>query len=165
MARISIAQRIRCNHALEHATVHILSSTGEPLALVGRSDWGGFDLYGEVATEAVHPAVEQALQSLRGGLSELAIHPRCGTNIAATAVLGAGAIWGAKLIPDRSRTRRFARMLAAGLIALTLGQSFGLALQRHVTTDASVGDLSIDDIRRTKRGAMTVHRIRTRQTG
>ena len=52
---------IRRNHALEHATIHLLSARHPHLSLVGRSDTAGFYLFGNVPTELVDEAVHEAL--------------------------------------------------------------------------------------------------------
>ena len=74
--------RIRRNHALEHATLHILAQRfpGKPMA--GHSNPRGFWILGDVPTEEIKSAVESALARLRAGESHLALHPNCGTNIA-----------------------------------------------------------------------------------
>ncbi|MER3469342.1 MAG: hypothetical protein C4314_05250, partial [Thermoflexus sp.] len=61
----SPVRRIRRNHALEHATVHLLSQRfpGQPMA--GRSTPSGFYLYGNVPMEAVVAAAHEALERLR----------------------------------------------------------------------------------------------------
>lgn len=81
---------LRQVHALEHATVsvlsklqrtqHPLSPASKPLDLSGVSTERGFYLYGEVKTTALHQAVRVALRRLISGDWALAIHPRCGTN-------------------------------------------------------------------------------------
>ena len=78
---------IRRNHGLEHATIHVLSEKNPRLSIVGRSDLGGFTLYGEVETDQVIYAADEALNRLRAGQAELAIHPRCGTILATTGIL------------------------------------------------------------------------------
>jgi hypothetical protein len=79
--------RIRRNHALEHATIHLLSARPVRTLLVGRSDSRGFYLMGEVPTDDVESAVLQALARLRAGEARLAVHPNCGTNLVTGAAL------------------------------------------------------------------------------
>ena len=47
---LDISIRIRSNHALEHATLHVLQEKGIDVELGGISDVGGFWIYGEVST-------------------------------------------------------------------------------------------------------------------
>ena len=78
-----VVARVRRNHALEHATIHVLSQHDRTLRLVGRSSPSGFHIYGQVDTQVLASAVSEALVRLQSGEVELAVHPRCGTNLAA----------------------------------------------------------------------------------
>ena len=79
----------RRNHALEHATIHILSERfpGRPMA--GHSNPTGFFLIGDLPTEHVREAVAEALTRLQNGEWQLAIHEGCGTNYVVTGGLAA----------------------------------------------------------------------------
>ena len=46
-----IIQRIRRNHALEHATISIMLTRQGPMRVIGRAVPDGFYIYGKVATE------------------------------------------------------------------------------------------------------------------
>src|SRR5512143_1398941 len=81
--------RTRRNHGLEHATITVLSQRIRGISLVGRSTPNGFHLYGEVSTEQVRDAVEEALRRMKAGEVGLAVHPNCGTNFV-TAGIAAG---------------------------------------------------------------------------
>ena len=70
--------RIRRNHALEHATIHVLTQYNPRRHLVGRTTASGFYIYGEVEIEEVAAAVSEALARLRGGEHDLAVHPQIG---------------------------------------------------------------------------------------
>lgn len=160
---IPLITRTRRNHALEHATIHLLSQRIPDLNLVGRSDWNGFTLYGTVDTQLVLQYATEALDQLRAGESELAIHPRCGTNLATGLVLSS--IGSAAVLNNR---RRSALSKAAGL-ALTLGavlvltQPLGLKAQQRWTTLADIGALQVTRIERKQQGKLTVHRVHTTQ--
>jgi hypothetical protein len=62
---------VRRNHALEHATMHVLARHHQTLRLVGRSSLGGFHIYGQVDTEALASAASEALVRLQNGEREL----------------------------------------------------------------------------------------------
>jgi len=55
---------IRRNHAMEHATVHILAEHLPTLHVVGRTVPRGFFLYGDVDTQSLRQAAEEALTEL-----------------------------------------------------------------------------------------------------
>src|SRR4030065_2087683 len=80
---LPIISRIRRNHGLEHATLHILANYLPHTMLAGHSDVGGFWIIGDVPSETLHVAVQEAITRLRDGANSLAIHPNCGTNYAA----------------------------------------------------------------------------------
>jgi hypothetical protein len=155
--------RVRRNHGLEHATIHMLSKRGLG-PVVGHSDTGGFWLLGDLKTEDVRAAVEEALSRLRAGERQLAIHPNCGTNLVTSGVLaglaGAAAMSGAgSRRRDRLERLPFAAFLAT--LALLLARPLGARLQQRVTTSGMPGDLEILDIRATTRAGQTAHRITT----
>ena len=153
----------RRNHALEHATIHILSERHPELRLVGRSDWTGFTLYGPVATDQLAEALASALQRLQGGETQLAVHPRCGTNVATGMVLASLASTAALSGHRRSRLEK-ALQLAVGVgAALALAQPLGAKLQERVTTSADVAKLHVTKILRLERGTVVVHRVETAQ--
>jgi hypothetical protein len=85
----STINRIRRNHGLEHATIHILSEGHKRFSAQGNSDHRGFHLniYGDVTEEEVAAAVAEAHRRLRAGERHLAVHPNCGTVLVTTALL------------------------------------------------------------------------------
>ena len=160
-------RRVRRNHGLEHATIHLLSRRIPNLRLVGRSDPGGFWLYGNVPTEDVRDCATRALERMRNGEHQLAVHPNCGTNLVVAALLGTGATLAALIGSERRRFGKLQRipLIAMGLMmALILGQPLGMRLQEHVTTLGDPLDLEIVDVRSVKRGGIVAHRIETRST-
>jgi hypothetical protein len=155
--------RIRRNHGLEHATIHVLSQRFPGTPLAGYSDAGGFWLLGDLDTEAVADGVTSALTRLRNGERTLAVHPGCGTNYAASGIaagLAAGlAFWGA-----RRRRDWLERLPLAGLfatVALILAQPLGFRLQQRFTTSGVPGGLRVTMVMRHEGGPVTAHRITT----
>jgi hypothetical protein len=157
--------RIRRNHGLEHATIHVLIQRSPYLSLVGRSDWGGYSIIGEVGTEDLESAAREALSRLQAGESDLAVHPRCGTNLATTGVLSGMAAFLALGI-GRSRSRfRWAYLpetLMAATVAAIIAQPLGYLLQQYVTTSGDAGHLQIVRVYRQRGGPVPVHRVETR---
>ncbi len=152
---------VRRNHALEHATIHVLSERHPGLRVVGRSDWAGFTLFGPVDTADVSAAIRAALQRLRAGECQLAVHPNCGTNLSTSLVL-AGLASAAALHGKRRSRLEKALQLVAGLgAALVLAQPIGVRVQAHLTTSADVASLRVTDVRRRQQGSLVVHRIHT----
>ena len=154
---------IRRNHALEHATINVLSESSANLRLVGRSDWAGFTLYGPVGSDEVEAAVAGALDRLRAGESELAVHPSCGTNFATGYVLTALASYAALRGKRRSGLEKVLQLVLGVGAALLLAQPVGVKIQEYVTTSVGVGLLRVKDIRRLQLGKVIIHRIDTAQ--
>ncbi len=182
LLELPLLAAVRRNHALEHATLNVLSerylhavqaaslregdSDGSPARdgprLAARSDWNGFTIYGPADTEALADAALIALQRLQAGEGQLAIHPRCGTNVSAGVLLAGVASYAALSGRRKSRLTR-ALQLGLGLgAALTLAQPLGRKLQEHVTTSLDVGRLRVTGVQRQEIGALVVHRITTR---
>ena len=154
---------IRRNHALEHAVIHVLSATDPGLSLAGRSDWAGFTLYGPVETERVAEAVDLALRRLQAGERELAIHPRCGTNLATGMMLAGMASQAALSGHKRSRWSKALTLMLGLWAALVLTKPVGNRLQANVTTSMDVGKLRILFIQLQAHGRWMAHRVQTTQ--
>ena len=155
--------RIRRNHGLEHATLHMLAQRSPRRSMAGHSDGGGFWIVGEFSTEEIKSAVEEGLKRMRSGEPGLAVHPNCGTNFVTSGVLAgvvsAGAMFGAGNWRQKLERLPMAALLAT--LALIVAQPLGLALQEQVTTCGQPGDLQIVRITPSKRGQIIAHRIVT----
>lgn len=162
-----VVKRVRRNHGMEHATIHMLNR--QRYLLSGRASWGGFMIYGDVPTEAVEKAAHDALQRLRKGQAELAIHPNCGTNLVVTGMLTT--FVGALGFTGTNRRRAWERfpvvlmlMMATSLYSLPIG----LQVQKYITTSGEPGGLEIVGVkRRTTRmpfrdKPVVVHEVMTR---
>lgn len=141
LGQITNVDRVRRNHALEHAAITVITERHPNVFLRGRSNRKGFYIFGEVETEELRSAVEEALRRLRNGEAELAIHPRCGTNLAVAGILtGVSAALAAQAKP---RQNRFSYAILASLASLMVAPQLGDATQRHLTTLADLGDLRV----------------------
>ena len=154
----------RRNHALEHATVHILAAKYPENHLAGHSNPTGFYILGNVTTDDLQSAVKEALTRLRAGESELALHAGCGTNFATTALLAGSLAW-LPLSGVKSMRRRFWLLpfaVAFGVLGYVLSQPLGPILQAKVTTEADLGNLQIEDVIPIRKRGMAMHRVITR---
>lgn len=156
--------RIRRNHGLEHATLHVLAKRFSGKSMAGHSDTKGFWLIGDLQTEEVASAVQEALDRMKAGETDLAVHPNCGTNFATAGtmagVAGAAAMFG---VGPRKRDILDRLALAATLatLALMVAQPAGLFLQKYLTTSGEPGSLQVVEIIPTKRGRLQAHRVVT----
>lgn len=155
--------RTRRNHGLEHATITILSQRQRNLSLVGRSTPNGFHLYGNVTTEALRDAAEEALRRMKAGETSLAVHPNCGTNFVTAGIAAGLAAYLGFLGANSGGARRerlpFVILLATG--ALIFAQPLGLEFQRTVTTSGEMRNMQLDHIERRDRGSVVAHFVAT----
>ena len=158
-----IIRSTRRNHALEHATIHLLSAALPGTSMAGRSTPFGFYLYGNVMQEALLDAAHHALTRLRGGEHRLAIHPGCGTNyLTAGAFSGLAAFTALSIGDQRDRWSKLPNALIAATLALIFSQPVGPMLQEKFTTLAEMGDLSIASVRQIgTRGKVNVYYVET----
>ncbi|MDK1119157.1 MAG: DUF6391 domain-containing protein, partial [Anaerolineae bacterium] len=126
----------RRNHALEHATIHILAEKYPDRHIAGHSNPTGFFILGNVSTEDLTNAVDEALTRLRAGESNLAVHPGCGTNYATTALLAGTLAWLPLSGSKSNRQRLWLLPIAVGfaILGYTLSRPLGPFLQAKVTT-------------------------------
>lgn len=156
--------RVRRNHGLEHATLHILAKKFSGKNMAGHSDAKGFWLIGDITTEDVEAAVQEALDRMKAGEKSLAVHPNCGTNFATAGtmagVAGAAAMFG---VGPRKRDKLDRLALAATMatLALMVAQPAGLFIQKYFTTSGEPGTLEVVEIIPTTRGKLKAHRVIT----
>lgn len=167
---IPIIRRVRRNHGLEHATIHILSHKVQNLSIAGRSTNTGFYLYGSIPTAEVETAAQEALHRMRNGEHGLAIHPNCGTGLVTAGLMTSFATLVGTAGMKHGFLERLSRLPTLALLStmsLILAQPLGLALQQHFTTLGDPGDMEIVNIRRFEfpipmaGQRMTVHFVRT----
>jgi hypothetical protein len=156
---LDLFDEIRQNHALEHATMHVLSRANPYARLVGRSTFSGFLIYGSVSTQAVADAASEALVRLQQGEAHLAVHPRCGTNLAITSVMAGTAAFGATLGSPRTKLDRLPLALTAATLAAIVAQPLAHLIQERVTTTPDVDGLYIASVERQERGKVVAHKI------
>lgn len=157
--------QVRRNHALEHASLQILAEKKKAGRLAGLSDARGFWVIGEVDTEDLVTAVEEAIQRLNQGEHHLAIHPNCGTNLATAGFLGGLAAWLATLNMGKrwqDRLDRLPLVVTLVTLALMVAQPLGPKLQEAVTTDPNLGEMRIIEVERYVDQRPPAHRILTK---
>ncbi len=155
-----LISRVRRNHGLEHATIHMLSAKHQGFSAQGHSDHRGFHLnvYGNITEQDVIDAVEEAYRRMKAGEHHLAVHPNCGTVLLTTATMATLAAQ-ASLGLEQKRRRRSKmdwNVLANGLpsailavvVALIMSRPLGIHLQAKFTTEGDLGDLQIKSIRK-----------------
>lgn len=153
-----IVSRVKRNHGLEHATIHVLSEGHKRFSAQGNSDHRGFHLniYGDVTEDEVRAAVAEAHRRLNAGEHHLAVHPNCGTVLVTTAALATLAAQTMLALENRREPRMRPMTLLNALPgamvavvgALIVGRPLGVRLQERYTVDGRLGDLQVADVRR-----------------
>ncbi|MBI4788728.1 MAG: hypothetical protein HY782_16985 [Chloroflexi bacterium] len=148
---------VRRNHGIEHATVHVLTSHDPSLRLVGRADTSGFFIYGDVSTERLEKAANEAVERLSNGEGALAVHPRCGTNLVVAGLLTGLAA--AIALGRRPTLRRIPDAILATTLAAFVAQPLGLSVQEHITTSPKAAGARVAGIRQEQMGRVKVQHV------
>ena len=158
---IVLSRRVRKNHALEHATITILSGMVPNLSVSARSFSNGFVIFGNVDLGLLRRAADEALSRLQAGEAELAIHPNCGTNIVVgVSLVALGTILGMASSQTRTRVTSAAASSVAGLMA---ARPLGEYVQKHFTTLPDLKGVRIGEIFRRQILGFTIVEVRTIQ--
>lgn len=159
--------RVRRNHGLEHATIHVLTEKYKQFSAQGNSDPGGFSLnvYGNISGEQVTAAVNEAFRRMKGGEHALAVHPNCGTALLTTATmstLAAQLVFGLEHRRQGGSGSRWSVLFNAlpsavlmVVLAIIISRPLGLKLQERFTTEGDLGEMEIVDIRQVSPSVIT----------
>lgn len=137
------ALMVRQVHALEHATVWLLTEIAEQFPAAWRQNYAelggmstehGFYLYGSVDKTDLYRAVANAGDRLRSGEWNLAVHPRCGTNLSALLFVSAALVGGASFILPKDPLSQLIGMGSAAATAMAIAPEVGRYAQRYLTT-------------------------------
>jgi len=143
---------LRQVHALEHATVWVLSNlenkhSKDNPSIGGLATEQGFFLYGKINLLLLNKAVKIALTRLQHGEWDLALHPRCGTNAAVAAAMTTTAMLAAHVILPKNF---FSQALGLGLTGLAcnyFAPEIGMSVQKYLTTSIPF-NLQVQEISR-----------------
>ena len=156
----TIISRTRRNHALEHATIHMLSERHKNFSAQGNSTPAGFHLniYGNLTEEDVVEAVHEAHRRMNNGEAHLAVHPNCGTVLLTTATMVTLASQLAFAV-ERKRQRQTSvtpltilgalpAAVLAGTVALIISRPLGISLQARFTVESDLGELQVTRVQK-----------------
>ena len=148
---------VRRNHGIEHATVHVLTAHDSSTRLVGRADTTGFNIYGDIPTDALVSAAHEALERLQRGERALAVHPRCGTNLLVAGLMTALAA--ALAIGRKPSIKKLPDVILATTLAAFVAQPLGMSLQERVTTSPDAAGARIAGVRQSQMGQIKVQHV------
>lgn len=165
---MQLISRIRRNHGLEHATIHVLSEKHkQKFSAQGNSTPSGFNLniYGKISEADVIEAVEEAFTRLKKGEHHLAVHPNCGTVLLTTAVLVTLAAQAVFTVEQKKQNRgafslsvlmnAMPTAILAVVGALIVSKPIGVQLQARYTVEGDLGDMQIVRIRQVNPSPIT----------
>lgn len=139
--KIAKSQNIRRNHAIEHATINVLEKlAGHRLNISGLSRENGFYITGIQNPEMVEQAAIQALGLLKEGDCQLAIHRRCGTDVAIANFISA-LVFLALLLTTGSFS--IFNIIIALLLSNLISPYLGEYVQKYFTTSCDVINMKI----------------------
>ena len=134
---------LRRNHALEHATIVVMTEREPGRGLSGFSTDEGFFVQGVRSIEEVESAAREALERLRGGEKGLAIHRNCGTTIVAANLLTAVLFIGSLALGLYLNWPIYLLIVGAVVLAFALRVPLSHLLQRFVTTDTDLSNAEV----------------------
>jgi Domain of unknown function (DUF6391) len=155
---------LRQVHALEHATVWVLSEMATSRGsnaiapdarhrdngtLGGLSTDRGFYLYGQVNKLDLSRAVRLALDRCKNGEWDLAVHPRCGTNLSVSMLLTAGMAFGTFILFPKGPLEQLIGLGLSAAVATQLTPDLGSFAQKYLTTSIPF-NLEVNDISQTQ---------------
>lgn len=158
--------RIRRNHAMEHATLHLLAARKPGLRMAGISDVSGFRIIGNVSTQDIQQAADGALARLNNGEAKLAYHPNCGTNFVTAGIVAGLTAWTGMLGCEksfRSKASRLPLVILMVTAVMVITRPLGPFIQRTFTIDPVPGTLQVVEIRRHDFGSFVLHRVITKE--
>ncbi len=141
----AVFSQLRKNHALEHATIHVLEKKHARKQISGYSIFNGFWLLGELKIQDIQESVDVAIARLRNGEKQLAIHPGCGTNLVVSGLctaVGAIAVM-AGADSAKKKADRFPTLAAVSSLMIMLSRPLGFQTQKYVTTDPDMTGLQV----------------------
>jgi hypothetical protein len=159
--------RIRRNHGLEHATIHVLTQHHGEFSAQGNSDHRGFSLnvYGDVSEADVKKAVQEAFKRMKGGEHQLAVHPNCGTVLLTTATmatLAGQAVFGLELKRNGRKKldlytliNTLPTAILAVVAVLIISRPLGIYLQATYTVEGNLGQMEVRSVRQVNPSPVT----------
>ncbi len=160
--------RVRRNHGLEHATIHVMSEHYLDFSAQGNSDNRGFSLnvYGDITEGQVSTAVYEAHSRMKEGEHQLAVHPNCGTVLLTTATMATLAAQAAFSVEQHRRRNSKLRTLSllfnalpsailSVVVALIVSRPIGIHLQAKYTTEGDLGDMEIVEVKSVRPSPIT----------
>jgi hypothetical protein len=154
-----LISRVRRNHGLEHATIHVLSEKHKNFSAQGNSNHKGFilNIYGDISENAVADAVEEAFSRMKKGEHHLAVHPNCGTVLLTTATMAALTAQATFAIEQHRQKQPNMNLsvllnalptaVLAVVFSLIISKPIGVHLQAQYTVEGDLREMQLHSVR------------------
>ena len=160
---IGFINKIRRNHAVEHATVAVMVEDGLHGLVAGYATSNGFWLFSKAGNQEVMNASKNALARLCHGENNLAVSKNCGTNIALTVIMTDLAFQLYRRVTKSKSSDLGPRILIAAA-SIAISNPLGLKIQQYFTTLSDVSQVRIIKVNSYKFGKMYLHKVNTAQS-
>lgn len=162
-----LISRVRRNHGLEHATIHVLSEKHKNFSAQGNSNHTGFSLniYGNISEEDVESAVNEAYRRMKQGEHHLAVHPNCGTVLLTTATMAALAAQASFAFEQRRQKQENMSLavllgalptaVLAVVVSLIVSRPIGVQLQAKYTVEGDLQDMELQSVNQVQPSPVT----------
>lgn len=141
--KLMFNRRVRQNHALEHATIHLIEDRFGSANIEGMAFENGFTLKVSLDPQIVLNAARSALKRVQNGESDLVVHPRCGTTIVVVNVLSSVLFL---ILLFISGNLGLINVLLALVIANFIGPFTSRIVQTGITTLKDLSDLEVTGV-------------------
>lgn len=142
--KVAKSKNLRKNHAIEHATIHVLEqSAGHRLNVSGLSREDGFYITGIQNPEMVEQAAVKGLSLLKQGHCQLAIHRRCGTDVAIANLISSLVFL---VLLFSTGTFSLWTIIIALLLSNLMSPYLGEVVQKYFTTSCDVNNMEIEGL-------------------
>jgi len=139
--KVANSKNLRKNHAIEHATINLLEQkAGHRLNVSGLSKEDGFYISGIQNPEIVEDAAIRGLNLLKQGSCQLAIHKRCGTDMAIANFVSALIFL---ILLFSTGMFSILNILIALLLSNLISPYLGEYVQKYFTTSCDVANMEI----------------------
>lgn len=165
MNKVNPISRVKRNHGLEHATLHVLGKKFPKMSFGGISSPLGFTIIGGVSTEDVAEAAIEALKRLRAGEANLAMHDNCGTNYAVTGAFVGLFAWLGTIGSEKKFSKKLERLplvVLLATLAFIIARPLGPMIQEKLTTSGQPGALELERVETSVRAGLHLHHVITR---
>ena len=157
---LTFINKVRRNHAIEHATVAVMAEQGLQGFIAGYATNNGFWLFSKAPKPEVKIATLNALERLYKGENSLSVSKNCGTNIALTVIM-TDLLFQLYRRITKSKSPDLGPRILIAAASIAISNPLGLKIQQYFTTLSDVKQVRIVGVDTYKLGKMFLHKVHT----